>query len=595
MENTQNARLSFGKRLKIWIVDFTAVFFFFHILHFLISYFYFLPFLPSFLIIWILYYIISFSVWKQTLGSAFLGAYIVRRDHKNISWFRIFLREWCSLPGILLIIWYIFFDSPFYYRECYPLVLFAIRFIIIFSLFIIALFRVKVFNIKLVPNKHIDKNRKKQVKKQVLITYLTLLLCAVGARYFHTSYTNDIEKMKTCAIESSYHSIYSKNHGNFWDYWDWGWYAAPRPTAHSVKKYTNFLNDNRQDINDYIFSLYEEYDHVILCERLHPEMTQYDMIYDLLTDSRFTEKVGNVFTEIGNVDSRDAYRTLVDTSFPDTTRFEQALSSFMMENQSFHLFWDNTNWFDFLKKIYYYNQDKEQKVDILFTDRANWVYNDKKYNRDKLMADNIISTIQAQNLNKSLTIMNYRHAYLEHDLRGDVNCGGFMAEAFPGKVANVLINTIAGRFMFLTPIQYGKWEVAFEQISENGFAFQLSDSPFGKDKFDHFLPISLLSKKTYEDMFTGVIYYKPLYEHIMGNGFPYMMQPTNIEILKERAARLNESLYENYYKSLGNGHVTNSKVIYFGINLIDNCFFILNLIIGLGMLLYLGIVYKRTE
>lgn len=611
MENTQNTRLSFGKRLKIWIVDVTAVFFFFHLFRFLISYFVFLPFLPSFLIIWLLYYMISFGVWKQTLGTSFFGAYITRTDHKKISWFRIFLREWVTLPGILLIIWYILFYSPVYLVDCsYRLGLLTGRFVILLSLLIIALLRVRVFNIKLVLNTQIDNNWEKQTKKQVFITYSILLLCAAGARYFHTSYTNDIEKMRTYTIDSPYNAIYSANYTDTldWDRYtasqsnskslltvltslDWGWYAAPRPTAHSVKKYINFLNDNRQDINDYIFSLYEEYDHVILCERMHPEMTQYDMIYDLVTDSRFADKVGTVFTEIGNVDSRDAYRTLTDTSFPDSALFEQALSSFMMENQSFHLFWTNTNWFDFLKKIYYFNQGKEQKVDILFTDRANWVYKDQNYNRDKFMADQIISTIEKQNLNKSLTIMNYRHAYLVNDFLND-NCGYYMAKVFPGKVANVLVNTTAGQFMFLTPIQYGKWDVALEQMPEEGFAFHLSDSPFGKDWFDHFMFFSPLSKQTYEDIFTGMIYYKPFYKHSFGDGFPYMMQPTNKEILKERADRLNTFFHEDFYKPL---HVRNSKFMYFIINIIDNYFFIWNLIIGFGMLLYLGIVYKKTK
>lgn len=76
------------------------------------------------------------------------------------------------------------------------------------------------------------------------------------------------------------------------------WKTVPRPTASSVSKYVDYLKNNRQDINDYVMGLFEKYDHVVLCERHHQDMTQYDMIYDLLTDSRFVDNVGVVFTEI---------------------------------------------------------------------------------------------------------------------------------------------------------------------------------------------------------------------------------------------------------------------------------------------------------
>ncbi len=65
---------------------------------------------------------------------------------------------------------------------------------------------------------------------------------------------------------------------------------AIKPSIHSIR--------HRQDINDYVMGLFEKYDYVVLCERHHQDMTQYDMIYDLVTDSRFVDNVGVVFKEI---------------------------------------------------------------------------------------------------------------------------------------------------------------------------------------------------------------------------------------------------------------------------------------------------------
>ena len=40
-------------------------------------------------------------------------------------------------------------------------------------------------------------------------------------------------------------------------------------------------------------------DIVILCERVHPETTQYDMILNLVSNSGFIDKGGHIYTELG--------------------------------------------------------------------------------------------------------------------------------------------------------------------------------------------------------------------------------------------------------------------------------------------------------
>lgn len=591
MKNIQNNDSTFWEKFKILLIDFTSVFFLFHIFRFFVSYFSFISFLPSFLILWLAYNMILLGVWQHTLGSSFLGLRLVNQSKGNAFRIRIVMRElFTSCPGILLIVFCFIRYIPANLKG-FPIGLLAARIIpwaavgILVILFFIILFRMRIFKVKMAKNISIERiNSLKHTRKRIIIIYSILLLFAGLSRYFHTCFTNDVANVRSFCEKLPFKS---DPNNNILDLLDWSYYTAPRPTIQSVQEYTNFLKTNRKNINDYIFSLFDKYDHVILCERMHPEMTQYDMIYDLVTDSRFVDKVGHVFTEIGNIDSRKAYEKLTNTNFSNDTVFQQALSSFMMENQSYHLLWSNTNWFNFLSKMYYFNHNKEKKVEILFTDRASWKFNDKRYERDQLMADNIISTIKKDTLKKSLIIMNYRHAYL----RGEDNCGYYVSKKFPGKVANLLINT-NGIDMF--PLQTGKWDVAFEQMPEDAYAFDLKDSPFGKDSFDHFIFFSPLTKLRYEDMFTGVIYYKPLYLHYTGNGFPYMMQPNNIETLKKRALKLGEPFNENYYHS-SNGYLRVLKIQYFAINLFDNLYFVWTLIWGVGILIYLSIVFIKTN
>ena len=381
----------------------------------------------------------------------------------------------------------------------------------------------------------------------------------------------------------------------------------PRPTVSSVSKYVDYLNNNRQDINDYVMGLFEKYDYVVLCERHHQDMTQYDMIYDLVTDRRFVDKVGVVFTEIGCAESRDAYRTLVETTFPNDTLLEKSLASFLMENQTVHLLWPNTNWFTFLKKMYYFNHDKEKKVEIMFADR-NWIDRTELAQRDSVMADNIIRTIESDSLKKSLIIMNYRHAFFTPGC-----CGEYIQRRFPGKVANVMINNAKLDFLSLAigkvttgneiarpDLRHGEWDVAFEQMPTDAFAFDLKDSPFGKDNFDYFaVPWAMENGMQYQDMFNGFIYYKSLIDHRASVGFNHLFDPENVAKLQERE-KLIPGYWLGAWEFLKEGpQVTEGKDIYFEYNRLINTAFLWiclsALLLGCIMSITTIIKYRRVK
>jgi hypothetical protein len=58
-------------------------------------------------------------------------------------------------------------------------------------------------------------------------------------------------------------------------------------------KYVSFLNTQNTSAKDYVLQLFEKYNIVILCERDHRDMTQYNLIYDIVSDERFLG--GNIF------------------------------------------------------------------------------------------------------------------------------------------------------------------------------------------------------------------------------------------------------------------------------------------------------------
>lgn len=561
--STSGKRLNILQHLVIFLIDATAAVFFFQIIALLLSYFHFFPIFPGIWFVWVGYYIVSYLFYRQTLGQAFFHAGIKISGAKLPAFLRIVLRELLTtFPGIaLLTIGWSYISIP--RSLCLLLVC-----------LILLCFRKKLFGITI---------RRREISMRLNITgygkpgyiYLALIIAGIVARLVNITVSDNSTDLIASPLQ-----------------------ATPRPTPHSVKSYVDFLTDNRKDINDYIMGLFEEYDHVILCERHHREMTQYDMIYDLVTDKRFVDSVGVLFTEIGCAESRDAYRDLTAQSYANDSLMEQALASFMTDNQSIHLLWPNTNWFNFLKRMYYFNHGKEQQVDILFADR-NWIdKRDMLDARDSIMADKIISTVLADSLRKSLIIMNYRHAYLTPG-----NCGYYVARKFPGKVANVMINFGSVDLLsFISgdevakPLHNGKWDVAFKQMNDSAFAFDFKNSPFGKDHFDHFvIPIHPVNAKSYEEMFNGFIYYKALDDQYTSLGYNYILDPENEAKLKIRDEAM-KGYSLSSWDFLKDGIVVNNlKDTYHEIDRRENLIFICICVLALILNVIASMIYRYNK
>lgn len=496
------------KQLKLFIaflIDATAAFFIFQVVALILAYFYFLPFFPSFFVIWLLYYCCCFTLKQTTLGLSFFNFYLKDNGSKRSHIIRVICRECLtSFPAIML--WLFSWNSTVLLRIA----------LIAMAWLALTILRKRLFKLKIVQGQKADftstlNNSQRNCRLKITGLYGLLLILGTGSFCLNTYLTGDkvIWAEKPITIH-------------------------PRPSAHSVSKYTDFINANSKDINGYIKELFRHYDHVVLCERWHPEYTQYDMIYDMVTSPYFADSIGNVFTEIGNVDKREDFRRLTATTFSTDSLRDKAVASFIIDSQTVWLLWSNTNWFDFLRKMSKFNHNRKKSVNILFTDIL-WKDFNKFGERDSIMAYNVINTIHSDSIKKSLVIMNYRHAFMTPG-----NCGYYLQKAFPGKVANVLINTWRPNICQIqSAIQQGKWDVAAEQTGKDKFAIDFQNSPFGDDTFDLF-PFKLKTSKNmkYKDMFKGMIYYTLPAKQYTAKGFPYLFSPENQAKLKSEVAFL---------------------------------------------------------
>jgi hypothetical protein len=182
--------------------------------------------------------------------------------------------------------------------------------------------------------------------------------------------------------------------------------------------------------------------------------------------------------------------------------------------------------------------------------------------RDKMMADFIIKTVDEiieseQTRKKALVIMNYRHAFNDYDYndgRNRDNMARYLFEKYPGKVSNVMINSVAILPGSTDPnpitatIQGGKWDAAFKFAGNPSIGFDFKNSPFGKDTFD-FYPMHDKAP-TYQDIFTGFVFYKPLNEHRLIYGIPGLCEDGFDDILWERYKIIGITFDKKFKKSI---------------------------------------------
>ena len=308
--------------------------------------------------------------------------------------------------------------------------------------------------------------------------------------------------------------------------------AAGQPAFDpAIRPYVAFLREQQTGPVDYIMGLFDDHDVVILCERMHPEWTQYELVDRIVRDPRFVDRVGHVFTEIGTSSLRPYVAQLLQA---ETLGDEQVLRVY----RNMRRVWPNANFGELLRNVHELNlglppakrvivhpSDMPFEWDGMTAERYRQA-DASLPGRDRVMAEQIIETVRSfQGRTKALVVMNYRHAFRpfpEGD-KGD-NVGRYLFEAFPGRVANVLLNQMRPtlfatdqRAMFAV-IQDGKWDAAFEAVNNPAVGFDLASSPFGRDSFDLY-PFRL-QRATYEQMFTGFVFYEPLARHRMVVGIP---------------------------------------------------------------------------
>jgi hypothetical protein len=261
-----------------------------------------------------------------------------------------------------------------------------------------------------------------------------------------------------------------------------------------------------------------------LCENLHGEDTQWEMIFDIISDDYFINHVGNIFTEYGCAKDQTKVDTFLHATFTNDTLLAKEIASLMNFRGCFYFF---------MKKLNMLNQNLTDSLKVIehFTDILSWRYLDGYYAdsiiqhknviriyRDSLMASVVIDW-HRQTGKKCLVVTNYRHAFAVNgeamsknykDSRRFIwNEAQYIYDQFPNKTVNVYLYGHKYNCIYNEPIQKGKWKAAFYHNKYQPVGFDLNETPFGNDEFDIFPTFGQKINLKWQDLFTGLIFNKP--------------------------------------------------------------------------------------
>lgn len=338
----------------------------------------------------------------------------------------------------------------------------------------------------------------------------------------------------------------------------------------SIRPYIHFLENNQfLSAKEYILSKFETYDIIVLSERDHRDMTQYEVILDVVKDERFK---GNIYTEVGVFNMTDRINNfLLNSTFTEEEKERELLS--IERDLDFFVIWDKYNYYHLLSEVYEINKNRktEDKILIFPTDVAfdwNNFTTSEAYNlfldllenrrngidRNVIMGQNFVDSYEETkyknpNKTKALVIQNTYHGYTRkppYYIPTEpliYSTGEYIYKTYPDKTFGIYINYLRTTGGWTLLSNNGIIDAAFEYTKKDNIGFDLKDTPIGNSKFDLYW-FGWGHNVNFDYIFDGMIFYRPLKEIILKQGIPNVYPKEYEEQFFRRMAIINNQTLE---------------------------------------------------
>jgi hypothetical protein len=317
---------------------------------------------------------------------------------------------------------------------------------------------------------------------------------------------------------------------------------SSQPIVQIDNQYFGFLEQQKLTAKDYIISLFTTRDIVIFSEGNHAEIEQYNLLLDVIKDPYFIENVGAVYLEVCPVNHSSVINDFLMHEGYNSIQAYEGTTKIYQLGSDVHI-WNCHSYPWLIFNLYNLNQilKKEEKIQLYGCDVAH-DWNDCKSKddyakmdpflqiRDSIMAFNFVAQYtqfqkSRNGKKKALVIMNSRHGYLKDTHYSESvirnNTGRYLKDEFKGRVASVLMMSPAhpNSWNEYMVVKDGRWDAYFELSGKTDIGFNLQDTPFGQSEFDRTPGGWSIDKYHYEDIYTGLVYYRTIDAHILKRGW----------------------------------------------------------------------------
>ena len=293
--------------------------------------------------------------------------------------------------------------------------------------------------------------------------------------------------------------------------------AIDNPEAY-LKPFVEFLKINAREPEEFVKNALSTYKVTIIGE-VHHRPRYWAFNSSLVTETAFSSDIGTIYLELPSND-----QNLVDKFLADDNCDTMPIIEMLRDN--LWMGWPDQAMLDFFIKVWMVNHNLEpqNRIRIVLVDMQRpWSKMETrqdliKYNvnRDKFMAENIISDIQEHPREKrnTLFIVGVGHTALNFEYFKDapVMTGGWYLRKELGKenvyaimqhrCVETNMGQVSGRLCL------GLFDSAFASLGNNPMAFSLDTGPFGRESYDADpdRPVS----STFKDGFNAYLYLGPL-------------------------------------------------------------------------------------
>ncbi len=347
-------------------------------------------------------------------------------------------------------------------------------------------------------------------------------------------------------------------------------FSQERKLKKELRPFVDFLETNKfQSANDYIINKFETKDIIIISERDHRDLSQYDIIFNVLKDPKFK---GNIYTETGCINNYQRInKFLLNSTLSEKEKEDELLSIY--RDLDYFVIWEKYNYYALLNTIFEINKTRKNEDKILLFPlglKFDWkdfnchsqykLFDDySEYgpiDRNVVMGEHFVRFFEyAKNRNpkrcKALVIENTYHGYiripkyiLQPTMPHIYSTGEFIYKTYPNITTNVYVNYYTQSFANGLS-NNGLFDAAFEYSQIDNVGFDITDTPFGNSKFDLYnFGGTDYEEVNFEYIFDGMVFYKPVSEMIFVEGIPNVYPKKYEKQFFERLALIDGITYE---------------------------------------------------